>query len=255
MDRKVFFDQIRASGLFGKSLKPEHVAGTEAIIDAAIRYRVTNPHHVAHILAHVFHETGSYMLPIKETVYASHTQKNPSDATVIKRLDDAFKKGQLSWVKTPYWRDGWFGRGQIQITHESNYRKLGDAIGVDLVSDKDRALDLTNSAAIAVVGMSKGLFTGKKLSDYDFPAALDAAPANHPRRIVNGIDGTDAKISKYHRTFYNALVKAGYSVEDKPPVIPTTPEVPAPTPAPQRSRSVILAEMRALIAELETLGE
>lgn len=254
MDRKAFFDSVRSSGIFGKSLSAEQVAGTEAIIDAAIRYRVTSPHHVAHILAHVTHETGGYMLPIKETVYASHKDKNPSDQTVINRLENAFRKGQLPWVKTPYWRDGWFGRGQIQITHEDNYRKLGNAIGVDLVSDKNRALDLHNSASIAVVGMTKGLFTGKKLSDYNFPAALDASQNNHPRRIVNGPDGTDKTISNFHRKFYEALVEAGYTVDDKPTVIPTQPEPPAPS-VPQRSRSVIIAEIEALLAELKTVGE
>lgn len=256
MDRKKLFDEIRANPtLFGKSLKTEHVLGTEAIIDAAIKHRVSDPHHVAHILAHVYHETGTYMLPVKETVYASHKNKNPSDAEVIRRLDAALKKGQLGKVSTPYWKDGWFGRGQIQITHEDNYRKLGTAIGVDLVADRNKALDPKIGAEIAVVGMSRGLFRGKKLSDYTFPASLDFKQENHPRRIVNGNDGTDKDIAKYHRAFYDALVKAGYGDEPAPPVaIPTQPLPSTPAPTPQRTRGVILAEMQALLDELKTLG-
>lgn len=212
MDRKVFFDSIRGTGLFGKALASSHVTGCEALLDASMEWGLTNPHHVAHVLAHAHHETGAYMLPIKETVQAHHVDKNPSDAEVIRRLDVAWKKGQLSWVSTPYWRDGWFGRGFIQITHLKNYLKLGTAIGVDLVANRDASLNPAISAATAVVGMRDGLFTGKKLSDYKFPDALTAKPKENPRRIVNGEDGTDAKIAKSHIFFYDALVKAGYGV-------------------------------------------
>lgn len=219
MDRAKFFNSVRSSpDLFGKQLTHENVLGTEAIIDAALLYRLADPHHVAQILAHVYHETGGYMMPVKETVYASHKDKNPSDATVIKRLDNAYKNGQLTGVKTPYWRKGAFGRGQIQITHHDNYVKLGNAIGVPEMADNyNLALDLKNSAAIAVVGMSRGMFTGKKLSDYGFPAALNNGPATHPRRIVNGTDGTDTKITKYHKAFYEALKVSGYALEEEPP--------------------------------------
>ena len=231
MDRAKFFDYIRThtSGVFGGKLTQPQVDGINSILDACVKYNVTNPHHIAHILAHVYHETGKYMSPIKETVYRSSTNKNPTDAIVIKRLNTAWAKGQLSWVSTPYWKDGWFGRGQIQITHKNNYEKLGKKIGVDLVSNPSLALDLKNSAAIAVLGMRDGEFTGKKLSDYEYPRALDADWQSHPRRIVNGKDGTDVNIKLYHLNFYNALIHAGYKVAQIPTV--TVAESPKPTPS------------------------
>lgn len=233
MDRAAFFAAVRTS-LFGGALSAEQVKGTEAILDACQKYHVTDPHHAANILAQVFHETGGYMLPIKETVMPSHKDKNPSDATVIKRLNNAFAKGQLSWVKTPYWREGWFGRGPIQLTHEPNYRKVGKAIGVNLVTDKNRIMEPAIGAATAVVGMRDGIFTGKKLSDFDFPDCLNAPVKSHPRRIVNGNDGTDAKINRYHKAIYSALINAGYSakpfVVDDPGPKPKQP-VAAPQPA------------------------
>lgn len=242
-----FFDAIRKAP-FGGRLSAEQVRGVEAILRACQKYHVTDAHHIANILAQVFHETGTYMLPIKETVYASHKDKNPSDASVIARLDAAFRNGQLSWVKTPYWRDGWFGRGPIQITHKANYEKVGKAIGVDLVTDKNRVLDPDIGAATAVVGMRDGLFTGKKLEEYDFPAALNADTKNHPRRIVNGNDGTDAKISAYHRDFHKALVAAGYQpqpfVVDAPAPKPVTP-APKPAPAAQPSFWTVLGAVLA----------
>lgn len=236
MDRAAFFKSVRSrtSGVFGGSLSTQQVQGTEAILDACQKYRVTDKHHVANILAQVFHETGGYMLPIKETVMPSHKDKTPSDATVIKRLDTAYAKGQLKWVKTPYWRDGWFGRGPIQTTHERNYQKVGKAIGIDLVKDRNRILEPEIGAASAVVGMRDGLYTGKKLADFNFGKELAAVnePGGQfgPRRIVNGVDGTDRKIAGYHRAFYAALTAAGFDGKAAPAPAPIP--TPAPAPAP-----------------------
>lgn len=233
MNRTVFYDRVRTA-LFGGSLSQPQVDGLTAILDAAARCGVSDPHHVANILAQVHHETGGNMLGVKETVYASHKDKNPSDATVIARLDAAFAKGQLPWVKTPYWRKGWFGRGPVQITHEANYLKFEKRLGVPLTANPSLALDPKIGADIAVVGMAEGLFTGKKLADYGFPAALDAPPKSNPRRIINGVDGTDATVAKAHRAFHAGLVAAGWSA-DKPldPVITAPPPIPEPTnPAP-----------------------
>jgi predicted chitinase len=238
MDRSAFFGAVRTRVFAGSASQPQ-VDGTEAILDSCIRHNVTDPHHVAHCLAEVYHETGGYMLGIKETVMPSHKDKCPSDETVKARLEAAWKAGKLPWVKAPYWRDGGFGRGPIQLTTWPNYERMGKRLGVDLRHDPDLALDPKIGADIAVVGMSEGMFTEKKLSDYTFPAALDEPPAQHPRRIVNGKDGTDAEISRYHRAFYAALMAAGFGKPDEP-AIPAAPANPPaepvqrdPDPAPQ----------------------
>lgn len=201
MDLAPFFTSTRKS-LFASGLNAGQVEGTEAILRACERHRIADGRHVANILAQVYHETGAQMLPVKETVYASSPDRNPSDATVISKLDRAFAAGQLTWVSKPYWRDGWFGRGSIQITFEDNYRKLGAALGIDLVGNRDLALDIDVSADIAVVGMGGGLFTGRKLADY-FGAKSDPAGA---RAIVNG-DGKK-KLPNSTRTIAEAI--AGY---------------------------------------------
>lgn len=241
MDRGKFFAALRRRGtaVFGTSLSQAQVQGCEAILDACARYSVVKVHHVAEVLGETYHETGGYMLPIKETVMPSHKDKNPSDDTVIQRLDAAFAKGKLSWVRAPYWRKdkggkAWFGRGPIQTTHRLNYARIGQVLGVDLLSDPDRILDPTIGAASAVVGLRDGLYTGRKLSDYRFPAALDAEPDLHPRRMVNGKDGTDADVARYHRAFHAALLAAGYD-EGAPPiaVAPTPAQAPTAPAKPQ----------------------
>lgn len=233
MNRAKLFAALRArgSGVFGTSLTTGQVQGVEALLDACARRGVTDAHHVANILAQVYHETGGRMLPVRET-FAD------SDAQAIARLEAAWKAGKLKWVKTPYWRDGGFGRGQIQLTNWPMYEKLGARLGLPLRTKPGLALDLKVGADIAVVGMSEGLFTGKKLSDYKFPAALAALPKNNPRRIVNGQDGTDESVAGYHRAFYSALMAAGYSAQPSPPPAPAqepateAPVAPVETPKP-----------------------
>lgn len=197
MKRQAFFDAIRPA--FG-SLNAKQIEGMEALLNAGHGLPL---HHMANVLAQVRRETGGYMFPIKETVMPHHKDKNPNDAEVIRRLDRAFAAGKLKWVKTPYWRDGWFGRGQIQLTHKANYAKFG-------ISNPDDAMRPHISAHVAVAGMRDGLFTGRKLADYNFPTDLDAPPKQNPRRIVNGPDGSDAEVARFHREFAAALQAAGW---------------------------------------------
>lgn len=197
MDRAKFLDAIRPA--FGGRLDADQIKGMNALLDAG---RGLPLHHMANILAQVRRETGGIMAPIKETVMPWHKDRNPSDAEVIRRLNAAYRAGKLPWVKAPYWLDGWFGRGQIQPTHKVNYDKFGVT--------KEEALMLHHSARIAVAGMVRGMFTGRKLSDYSFPAALDNPSGTNPRRIVNGPDGSDKQVAVFHRQFAAALQKAGW---------------------------------------------
>lgn len=258
MDRKRFFDALkkRGSGIFGTSLSQAQVDGINAILAACDRNGVWPLQHRANILAQVYRETGGHMLGIKETVYASHKDKNPSDAAVIKRLDAAWKKGQLGKVRTPYWRDGWFGRGPIQITHRDNYAKFEAIIGVPLTKKPELALDPIIGADIAVIGMSRGLFTGKKLADYPFPDAIDYPVKENPRRIVNGPDGSDKEVAKFHRAFADALRAAGYVGQaPKPSPVPRpAPPVDDPVvtvpPAPKAEKRGFWAVLFSLLGKL-----
>ncbi|MDZ7906409.1 MAG: glycoside hydrolase family 19 protein [Cypionkella sp.] len=243
MNKAKLFDEIRP--MFGGTMNVAQVAGVSVLLDAAQSSGVTDIWHVANILAQVKHETGGHMSPIKETVMPSHKDKNPSDATVIKRLDQAYAKGQLSWVKKPYWRDGWFGRGPVQVTHKDNYAKVGKAIGVDLVANRNLALDAKVGARIAVIGMRDGLFTGRKLANYNFPGALDLAPADNPRRIINGNDGTDAKIAQSTRAFVRALTDSGFMAVSSKPVAAGKPPEAVATAKPNWLAQIIAAIVAA----------
>lgn len=161
-----------------------------------------DPRWLAYILATAFHETGGTCLPVRETGAAS-------DAVAIARLERAFAAGRLPWVKTPYWRrdkDGksWLGRGLVQITHRANYARLGQAIGEDLISDPDRALNPEVALTILFTGMIEGLFTGKRLSDYFNPRRSDWTGA---RAMINGRESAET-VAGYAKAFYAALSQA-----------------------------------------------
>ena len=234
MDKSKFYSAIRPA--FGGKLDANQVSGMDALLDAGKDLPLQ---HMAYVLANVRRETGGGMYPIKETVMPWHKDKNPSDAEVKRRLDEAWRKDQLTGVKAPYWRDGAFGRGQIQLSRPTNYAKFG-------ISNYSDALKLPVSAHIAVVGMRDGLFTGRALSGYVFPAAVDHMPSLNPRRIVNGNDGSDKEVAGFHKQFAAALVLAGWGVRAPP----MQPPFPIPDPLipikPQGRWAAIFAAIVAL---------
>jgi len=155
---------------------------TQLIIKECKRQRATASQ-TAYILATASWETGGAMKPIKETVMPYHKDKNPSDATVISRLDAwARKTGR---TRNIYWRDGWFGRGYVQLTHRANYVNASNKLGVDLVARPADAMRPDIAVKVLVRGMLEGWFTGKRLGAYVDAAKTDFDGA---RRVVNGTD-------------------------------------------------------------------
>jgi predicted chitinase len=224
MNRAAFYASVRArtSAVFGTSITASQVQGVEAVLDEAEK-RGTPLRQLAYILATAYHESAHTMQAVRETLAKT-------DDGAIRALEAAWKAGKLSWVKTPYWRkdaDGksWFGRGLVQITHKANYQKLGMLIGVDLVKDPSKALELSTAVQILFTGMELGSFTGKALADYVSDGRADYVGA---RRIVNGTDKA-ALIAGYAEAFEKALVAAGYSAKKAPPS--ATEPAPAPNPA------------------------
>lgn len=190
-----FFSYLRRAP-FGNRLTQAQVDGINVILDVWNYYHLTDRRWLANILAQIFHETGGRMQPVRET-------NANSDAQAKSRLEAAWKAGKLKSVKTPYWRDGFFGRGFIQITHEDNYDRLSDRLDIDLLRYPEKALDPLISARIAIVGMAEGLFTNgrHKLSDY-FNAKVDDPEGS--RAIVNGTDKAKL-IAGYHKNFLDAI--------------------------------------------------
>jgi len=124
---------------------------------------VEDPRQVAYILATCYHECRFRSIP-----------------------EIRAKTGTKIWyMQEKYWHTGYYGRGFCQLTHERNYQKFSELLGVDLVDNPDEALRPEIGAKILVIGMVQGLFSGKRLAQYfqpnETPRWLNA------RRTVNGL--------------------------------------------------------------------
>lgn len=114
------------------------------------------------------------------------------------------KPGTQVWRwQNRYWPSGYYGRGYIQLTLYSNYKKFGKLLGIDLVGKPELALVPEIGAKILILGMNRGLFTGVGLSKYFVPCQ----PPDwiNARKIVNGTYHAD-KVAAASIKFLSVIV-------------------------------------------------
>lgn len=114
---------------------------------------------LAYVLATVYHETGGAMQPVKEFG------------------GERYLRSKMYY---PY-----YGRDLVQTTWRINYEKVKNFSGVDVVKTPDLIGKMPLAAKVAIYFMKKGLYTGKKLSDFINDNKCDFYNA---RRIINGLD-------------------------------------------------------------------
>lgn len=216
-----------------------HKGDTQLIIAESMRQGLLR-NQAAYVLGTALWETAHTMEPVRETLASS-------DASAVARLDRAFEKGQLRWVSHPYWKTGFFGRGYVQLTHEANYRKAGNKLGIDLVANPSKALEAETAALILVTGMREGWFTGKKLADY---ITLKQSDFRGARRIVNGTDKASA-IAELAREYDEALKLEGYGVTKDVPIVNERRDGTPPRNNPAQSTTL----QATLVAFLASLGQ
>lgn len=191
MDERAFFSAVRAKPFRGR-LTPKQVDGLRRITGEATT-RETPLKHLAYILATSFHETARTMQPIREM-------------------------GGEAYLRSKRYYP-WVGEGLVQVTWEVNHRKFG-------ATKPGQMLSWPIALRAIFDGMTKGMFTGKRLADYINDEKTDYKAA---RRIVNGMDKA-ATIAGYAVAFEAALSAAGYGAHD--PQTPTRTVDPSPEPAP-----------------------
>jgi putative chitinase len=185
-----FFPAIRP--LFNNHLSQLQVDGLNTLLNAG--KVLPNLESLAYLLATAFHETARTMQPIAEYGKGANFDYG-------KMLDMGNGPGR----RTPYTAPPhfYYGRGYVQLTWRTNYEKMSRYIGVDILGNPELAMMAEHACAIAIYGMTKGTFTGRKLSDY-FPNKDGVMNPVGARYIINGQDKAKT-IAEYYATFLSAL--------------------------------------------------
>ncbi len=186
-DPSVFFSEIRKS-LFKSGLKQSQVDGINAKLKEmkSLNFPIS---WMAYTLATSYHETAKRMLPVREGLNAS----------------DNWRKKNLRYYP-------WYGRGDVQLTWETNYKKADKELGLGgaLVANPDLALDPDISAKVLTLGMRDGWFSkGKSLKALLKKPIATYEEFRKARPIVNIMDKADL-IAGIALRFQDAFMKAGY---------------------------------------------
>lgn len=189
--KSIAFDWTALRKYFG-SFTQSQVDGLNAVLTAINAHTpAKNPAYAAYILATAWHETAHKMQPIEE--YGRGRGR---------RYGGYYDIDGSRYQNLPHL---YYGRGHVQLTWLTNYKRFSTLLGVDLVNHPERALEPAISSKILVLGMVDGLFTGKRLSDYiRFGVYKEFVNA---RRIVNGTD-KDTLIAGYAVKFLDSLTLA-----------------------------------------------
>lgn len=100
-----------------------------------------------------------------------------------------------------------YGRGLVQLTHDTNYAWADAALGLNgtLLRNFDRALEPDIAVRILVLGMETGAFTGKSLRHYLTGEVGTFEQFRQARRIINGTD-RDRLIGGHAVKFQDAVL-------------------------------------------------
>lgn len=178
-----FFSSVRST-VFNGSLTKGQVDGMERIIAYRNdRYPQITADQLAYILATIYWETAHKMQPVREM-------------------------GGEAYLRTKKYYP-WVGEGLVQVTWEVNHRKFGGKKPGDLMT-------WPIALFAAFEGMWKGVFTGKRLTDYVGFGRRDYMQA---RRIINGMDRA-GEIASIAEKFLRALNAASETPEIREPPIP-----------------------------------
>lgn len=171
------FDAIKSSLNFANAA-PGAEENIKAIIKRAIEEGATIQQ-IAYILATVEWETAGTYAPINER--GGHEYFMRLYDVTGNNPDLALRLGNTK----PGMGAKFHGRGFVQITGFTNYRRMSDVTGINLVKNPDAACEDNIAVEILIVGMMQGLFTGLSLNDFVSKDGFDAVRA---RAVVNGSD-------------------------------------------------------------------
>lgn len=200
IDRAYFFKQFREKFYPIKEKEKYLIDRYERLFNYwDTQPQLTDLRWLAYILATTYHETGRSIKAVRECF-------GKTDQASINCVTRLYRRGR---IKRNYAKidkktgKAYFGRGHVQLTWDFNYKRMGKELGMkdQVYINPDLALHPDTSVAIMSEGMIKGLFTGKRLSQYFNARTTNWGGA---RRIINGMDKYKL-IAGYGRKFHATL--------------------------------------------------
>lgn len=204
MNRAIFYDAVRASGLFGKTLSASQVSGLEGLLDAFQAVGDGKADTLSYGLATAYHETGARMAPVREGFATSDAGARRAVANLAAKRGPSSAVAKYARPTGPHGHV-YYGRGHVQLTWLENYASSSRDAGVDLVANPDAMLDPTVSARVLWKGLLDGRWNGRRVG---LRAYLDAGDVLGARRTVN-VQDKAAEIAGYHRKFLACVNAAG----------------------------------------------
>lgn len=114
--------------------------------------------------------------PVQVAAAATVAVETPGFRPIKEYRASETKNPGLYALQQRYWPSGYYGRGFIQLTWDYNYRAAGQALGIDLLADPDKALDPATA----------GLIFGWYFTSHGCEVPARQGDWRRVRRIVNG---------------------------------------------------------------------
>lgn len=144
---------------------------------------------LCYIIATTMHESGKTFMPVIEAYWLSEQARIKYYEEMYDPVlgKDAHRRSLAIKNENTEQGDGvkYAGRGFVQITWKSNYKKFKEILGIDLLECPELAQEIYTATAIIVHGMLNGTFTGIRLSLY---VGWGKKNYEGARRVVNGTD-------------------------------------------------------------------
>lgn len=191
-------------------LVPDGEIGKKTLLKIKEVLKIPTIEATAHFVGNTFHETGGFIRFEENLNYSSRglLQTFPKYFKTLAEANEAARKPQKianivygGRMGNDTLNDGWKfrGRGALQTTGENNYRRLGDFLGINLVSDPN-PVATTYALQSAVF-----YFESNKL--WPMCATVNDVSVSKVRKAVNGGSIGLDDVNKKVKHFYTILIK------------------------------------------------
>jgi hypothetical protein len=183
-----------------RRLTPAMRTNIEALLETWERYGDTDKRKLAYVLATAFRESAYTLQPIREAPSCG-TDEGCRERAIGRLLQEraarAGRSPRANYALQAVNGQRYYGRGYVQLTFQSNYRRMGEHLGMPLEEGPDLVLDPAVSSVILVRGMIDGLFTSRSLENYfngsraQWVSARDIVNPGSPNKPITAQHGRD----------------------------------------------------------------